>query len=367
MLPGASRKGETGDVGAFSLAEKSVLTGLLTAYFLQNLTVFDNITSYLLYAAIIAYIAGKESSARGASPLFEKLVVSRSTLPVIAAAAVILVWAAAWGINQKAFAQNKMLLRAMSSEEGLEKNLEYFTKAIEYGSFGTQEAREQLTQGTMRLVASPDVPEKVKRAFFEASVREMNVQQQESPLDARFPLFLGIVQGAYGDYKEARVSLERAHELSPKKQSILFELARNAQSQGNTADLLQFLKAAYELEPKYEQARIYYAAALIRAGQDGLANDVLAPLIEVGAGANPEIAAAYVSRGRYDKIVTIWKAHVAAHPNDVQAHFTLAAAYYAMGKSQEAIAQLEESARLNPSVKAQADSLIEQIRKGIKI
>jgi len=273
------------------------------------------------------------------------------------------VWAAAWGINQKAMAQNKMLLQGISPQGNISKNLEYLEKAISFGSFGTQEAREQLSQAAMQL-AGANVPDTIKKGFYEATVREMNEQQKASPLDARFPLFLGIVQGAYGDHNGAKQMLERAHELSPRKQTILFELAKNAQSRGDASAMMNYLKEAFELEHEYDQARIYYAAALIRAGQDAAADDLLAPLIERGAGANTEIAAAYVARGRYDKIVEIWKARTAFAPDDIQAHFTLAAAYNEMGRQSEAIAALQEAARLNPSARAEIDALLQQIRSG---
>ena len=41
----------------FSVGEKSVLAGLLAGYFFQNIFVFDNMTSYLLFFSVLCYIA----------------------------------------------------------------------------------------------------------------------------------------------------------------------------------------------------------------------------------------------------------------------------------------------------------------------
>jgi len=51
----------------FSYSEKAILTALLVAYFIQNIFVFDNLTSYMLFFAFLAYIHTLNSS-----PMSEK-------------------------------------------------------------------------------------------------------------------------------------------------------------------------------------------------------------------------------------------------------------------------------------------------------
>ena len=139
---------------------------------------------------------------------------------------------------------------------------------------GTQEAREQLIQAASQLSGNKDVPLDLKQQYFNTGVAEMKAQVQMSPLDARFPLFLGILYSSYGDYSDAQVALDQAHKLSPKKQTILFEVAQNALARGDTGTGLETLKVAYETYPANIDARIYYAALLIRASQDSVADEV---------------------------------------------------------------------------------------------
>ena len=87
------------------------------------------------------------------------------------------------------------------------------------------------------------------------------------------------------------------------------------------------------------------------------------PVLGKGA-ADPRVAAAYVSRGRYDKIAAIWEAEIQAHPDNAQTYFTLAAAYYQGGNTARAVATLEEVGRVVPAAKQEADALIQQIRSG---
>lgn len=365
VVNGRNVRQSNSGMGEFSVIEASILTGLLAGYFFHNLFVFDNITSYILFASVLAYIASRAGVAKGAPFLFSSKQLPPEAFPSIALIATIAVSGAVWGINTKAFSQNRALLQAIAPhQEGITKNLGYFKEAVGYRGLGTQEAREQLAQVALQIAGNQDIPAETKRGFYESGVRELALQAETSPLGARAPLFLGALLNAYGDYNNARQALERAHVLSPHKQTILFELGANAQVRGDNAAALKIFKDAYELAPEFSTARIYYATFAILMQEDLLADELLAPLMKSGGAANPRIAAAYVERKRYDKIAEIWQARVKAVPSDTQAYFTLAAALYTMGDSKQAIAQLEEVGRVTPSAKAQADLMIEQIRIG---
>ena len=348
--------------GDFDAFERSILVGVLVAYFFHNLFVFDNVMSYILFTTILAYIASRSS--RGARPLSIPTVPLKYA-PIVAALAVLALWGVAWFVNARALSANRALLQALAPhQEGLTKNLEYFERSISYGTFGRQEAREQLTQAASQVAGAQNVAMETRRAFVEAAAREMALQANESPQDARFPLFLGVLLNGVGDLEGGARALQVAHELSPGKQTILFELGSNAYTRGDIAQSLAYFREAFDLAPDFTDSRLNYAAAAIRAKNDALADELLAPLIPSGQAADPRIAAAYVSRGRYDKVALIWESRVSAYPNESAAYFTLAAAYYGIGNHAQALAVLEKAGTLSPEAKIQADALIKQIREG---
>jgi tetratricopeptide (TPR) repeat protein len=168
----------------------------------------------------------------------------------------------------------------------------------------------------------------------------------------------------YGQYADAAPQLQLAHQLSPDKQAILYELGANAEGRGDTAGALSDFATAYNLDTSDVDARVYYAAAAIEAGNDALASQLLAPVIPTGQAADPRIAQAYASRGEYGQIVSIWLAAVQADPTNTQAYFTLAAAYYAAGDPANAIAQLKAAEAEDPSSAQQAEQLIQEIQSG---
>lgn len=347
----------------FTAPERSILTGLLAGYFVHNLFVFDNVTSYILFGTVLAFIAWRSAAALDTKPLVA-VPVAGSMLSYAAGGAVLVTCVVIWAVNANAYAANKALLAGLAPQSaGLQKNLESFQKAISYGTFGTQEAREQLAQAAAQ-VAGSNASIDQKRAFYEAAVSEMTKQMEASPLDARFPLFLGAVHSAYGDLPAAGAAYTQALALSPTKQTIMFELGQNAYSRGDTAGALEWFKKALEIAPEFPLPRVLYAAVAIHAGQDALAEQTLAPIVESGRAADQRVLAAYVDRGEYAKIIPLWKAHIAASPDDIQAYFTLAAVYYQLGNRTDAVSVLEAAKAYDPSVASQADSLIQQVRAG---
>ena len=318
----------------------------------------------MLFGLVIAYIIWRRSEST-ASPRLWGFSLPKQSLPVVAVVAALMLWGASAWINGAALAQNRLLIQAISPYPGgVAKNLDYIKQTVAKGSLGTQEAREQLVQMASKVASAPGVDVKLKQEYYDFSVAQMELQQKASPLDARPALFLGLLHDSFGNYAAGAKTLARAHELSPKKQSILYEMARNAQMRGDIAGMMLYFKTAYELYTPNVQARILYAAAAIATGNDALATELLAPVIATGEAADPRIAGAYLKLKRFDKIAAIWEVYVKVHPADPQGYFTLAAAYYSMGERTKAIAALEAASKISPQVALQAATFIEQIRNG---
>lgn len=344
--------------------EVSLFTGLMAAYFFHNLTVFDNITSYLMFIFILAYIAWRTSEAEETPHLLAGIELEDALLPFTGAIALIAACVVVWFVNVTPLHQNIALLYAIGVPGGPQTSLDYFKQALSYDSYGEQEVREQLAQVTAQLAAKSDVSNDLKQEYFNLAVTEMQKQEKVSPLDARFPLFEGIVYDSFGDYKDAITALGHAHDLSPKKQTILYQLGMTADAIGNTDQALQYFKEAYDAEPSVPDSQIMYAAELLHAKQDQAAAAIIQQLEETDSATDVRLAQALASRGEYDQIANIWEAHIAKSPSDIQAYFTLAAAYYGGGQPDKAIDALKRAEKASPSSAQQAEQYITQIQSG---
>lgn len=349
--------------GAFAPYERAILTGLMAAYFFYLVFTFDNIMSYLLFASLLGYVAVRAQAGtaieRASGPLQPKL------LPVIAAFALIGTWGVAWFTNASMIGANRTLIQAISPQSGEgQQNLALFQKALAYPRAGHQEIREQLSQAALAAAGSENVSNDVKQQFVDRAIAEMHQQQEESPLNARGPFFLGVLLDRIGNYGDAKTALETARSLSPRKQSIILEQALNASARGATDEAIAFFKEAHALETSNHDAVAYYASALIQAGRDAEASAVLQPYVERNELAHQRLAAAFAERGQFGKVIEIWTPYIEAHPDDASARTVLAGAYYSMGDREKAIEVLEAMKRDIPSSSAQVDALIPQVRAG---
>ncbi len=349
--------------GAFEPYERAILTGLFAGYFFYLLFTFDNILSYILFVSTLAYIAARATE--GGRTLGETIAIGKGTAPVAAAAAAVLACGLVWFVNAEAIQQNRLLIQAIQPQTGgATQNLALFTGATAIQSVGSQETREQFSQGAMSVVADPKQPVELKQQFVQGAVAELEKQAADAPQNARAPFFLGGLLDRVGMFTEAKKWLDEARTRSPRKQSILFELGLNAQARGATEESLSFFKEAYEGAPEYQEARQQYVAALIRAGKDAEAEPILQSLVAEDAATQQRIASALAERKRYTKIEEIWRAHIEQQPQDAQARFLLAVALYESGNLNAAIRELETAKEVIPSAAAQADQYIAQMQAG---
>lgn len=324
----------------FSVIEKSIFTGMLFGYFFQNLLVFDNITSYILFFSVMAYVhSRKTSDVAGVSSAREYKMNPVLANLILVPAVIAIALFSMYFFNGRGYFASKNLIYAMTpNSNGVTQNLEYFKKALSYGSFGDSEIREQLAQTTVRISANKSVPDAIKQEFFNLAYAEMKKQIERTPNDARYHLFTGSMLTSLKQYDEGFAELKKASELSPNKQSILFELVGNLINSQKVEASLEFAKKAFELEPSSNQSRVIYAVAAIYGKNNKLADELLAPILV----SQPELID--------ERVLT--------------AYNFMAYTYYMSGKIEASIAEIREVTKISPNNKAEVESIVKKIREG---
>lgn len=263
-----------------SVLEKSVMTGLIGGYFFQNLFVFDNISSLILFGTILAYIEGtargKDVSLKEGPGKFTTKDGEDLTF-MVSGGAFIFALVLLYAVNYVPFMQNITFIKALTdrTDPTLARNLAFFKETLAYGSFGVTEVREQLPSFSITAFDSSKGISDIQQQFLLLTKEEMEKSAKELPNDARAQLFAGSFLSKVGKFDEALVYLNRAHELSPAKQTILFELGNVYYANKETAKGVEQFKKAFELAPEYVQAEKFYLQVLELDGQHAEAEKVL--------------------------------------------------------------------------------------------
>lgn len=253
--------------------ERAILTGILAGYFVHNIFVFDNLTSYILFFALLAYIVMRtygESARSKAQGLVTEETMNLIVIPIIFIALI----ATQYYVNYRPYLVNTSLIRGMSinqlvktmsSADAIVLSQNSFVKALSLNTLGSEESREQFLQMGLRLAQikiSPETPEIDKQAMGKATNNFINAVQKDAndyltryKEDVRMLSIFGMFYNGTGGATMADKILTMAHNIAPNKQLISFDLIRAYLMEGKYGEAYTLARATYDLQPAYDASQ----------------------------------------------------------------------------------------------------------------
>jgi thioredoxin-like negative regulator of GroEL len=204
----------------------------------------------------------------------------------------------------------------------------------------------------------------LKQDFFNYARDQILLQIEEAPGDARYETFAGMLFLRWGDNANALAHFGKAHELSPKKQTISFNLILTLLNAGQNDKAVALAKETYDLAPEFNDAAITYATTMIRTGDSNGGESLLKKRFGTDLIYNETLINAYAATKRFDKVIAILQQKLATG-EDPQMRLRLAAAYLETGDKANAIAEIQKIQATNPDFKEQGDAYIKEIQGGI--
>ncbi|MFA6315425.1 MAG: O-antigen ligase family protein [Candidatus Paceibacterota bacterium] len=346
------------DIG---IAKKSVLIGLLAGYFVHNIFVFDNLASYVMFFAVLglanSWQEGRLIKQLGSKPVSEE-VVEYVVAPIVIVILVLIFYF----VQFRPVQANTRLISAMMSCGGPTPDVTLFGNALRVDSYlANQEIREQLLSCTMRIVNDAQISTQAKQSFFAVSNEQIQAQIEATPKDARIYTLAGSLMSGIGQYTGALPLFTKAHELSPKKQTISLELAAIYLNTGEIKKAVELLKVTYESEKSFKQVRDAYAMALVASDKEAEAKALFGDTPEIFE--TVQMAQAYLAIEQYGKAENIYLKLVAQNPSNIDYQVRLAQIQYTAGFTNKAIATMRNISKNNPELKDQVEEAIKGIVK----
>src|SRR3989344_2426206 len=353
-----------------SKEDKAITLGLLSAYFFNNIFVFDQIGSYILFFTIVAYIHAHTPETHFSywdklSLKARLLVDSIKWRPVFESSVLIILVFVMYFGNFLPWRQNKDLLGVLKLASGgtVGAASDYAKPLLGY-VMGFAESLEHVSQAVINLGANPNVDQKLKQKLFDTIDKAFVKHIERVPDDARYRLFYGIFLSRFGWYGRAIPELEEAKKLSPNKQSVYFELISNQILDGKTKEALENAKHVYELEPNFTEAKIIYALTALAAGDSVTSGKLLGEIDQKILVFDDRYITVLLTLQRFDDIIGVVKERIRLDPSNLQHRITLTAAYLQAGRRALAVATLQEIIRLDPSFKEKGEYYIKEIEAG---
>ena len=251
-----------------SITERSLLTGLFAGYLFQAIFVFDNLVSYIMFFTTLAYVHSRVVETHESKPAFKFIsgFVSNEEYQnyILIPAVVIMTAVGIYFVNIPGLSANQTLIQALRLTQGgrVAEGATAFKQALSYKSMGDSEIREQLLSLTPSVLKAEGVDQSIKREFLTLTVNEIEKQIAIVPDDARYYILMGSLLNSIGNPGQAIQYINKAIELSPRKQAMRFELIQSLYSLGKSTEAMTEAKATYELDTRYDQAKQIYKATV---------------------------------------------------------------------------------------------------------
>ncbi len=358
------------------------ILALFAGYIVQNVFVFDNLNTYLMFFGFLAYIP---HLADGPLPAPASVSESRKKREqkslrgtrsaqalVLGAGLLVLFFALLYPLHIKPILQSRALIRVLQTygaRQPMDRLIAAFKTALAYDSFGTTEVREQISNIGRNVLADDRFSRQDKESYVAFAAEELRKETDSPVRDVKHVLFLGGFFNRAADLnpqynQEAEKILRDALALSPNRQIIYIELAQTYLARGENKQALDVLKQGWEKEKTflYAASTLWSVAALTKQP------DIIAEVEGVFAleDFNIEdllrIAAGYQRSADFEGAAEVYKLIVSRDPKNPRLRGVYAAILVEIGRVPEARAQTEEAMRLDPSFVEEGKQFLEQLR-----
>ena len=262
--------------------EKALAAPLIffaTAYFVQNLFVFDQISTYIPFYAFLAFTvfisSGSGDVELGARLTRLKKLAEKTTpfkLPVVAALFTFAFFAYTIIPYSQSIEFIEMLkLQSSSVEETIEK-ADSFSEPYTYAQ---ATIRNRLLSSAMSQIGNPGAVDWVNKAM---ALHEEFIAKE--PHDPRDMTLIGTAYrlrgnlGEPGAYEKAEEYFKKSFELSPTRQDHLYNLGVLAADMGDFVAMQEYAGKMLEMSPDVPRTQILYATLITVEGPSRYAEAV---------------------------------------------------------------------------------------------
>lgn len=344
----------------------AILVVILVSYFIQNLTVFDMVSSYMMFFGVLAFISFQTKKEEPISRKEPSFSIGKKVLIVV----LILFIAFSFFkvIIQPVRASVSFVTCLVDTRIGFNQRMEYCQRALEFTSLGKNQLRDYFGGVVIRAVGtlqSEGITANDFQKVFEAMAEELEKSVKNNSFDLRSRLKLAQLYNAYplADrekyFSRTEEVLQEAIRISPDNQRGYQTLIHTKLLWNKQLEALDLAKKVVYLEPRISRSHLILAETAYFAQDYDLAKKSMETVEEMGFPYwnNFAVLRRYADIfgyfNQYDKVIAAFqKALSETHPDNkaqrAQLHRELGSIYLKIGQEEEAHKQLYEANNLEP-------------------
>ncbi len=343
-----------------------------TAYFVQNLFLFDMPMSYLMFFSFLGFV-GFLSSQSGQPEAESKNYLPATysnlgfgPLSLIVAGALATLFLIFWA-NWRPYKTAALGRQAMDVTDQAQL-LELYNQAKKYGGFSYSETIRVMED---TLINSQGARSAEWNNVFEFVKNEVEDFLAKEPTDPRFYIRTGklyneraFLEPQY--LEDAERSLKAAIALSPTRPDPYYELGVTYLQKQDVNKALESFNYAVDLNPNNSRAHWVLGLAYFSLNMNSEGLSEIDKALQLGYNWDTatdinNLTQIYVSTNRSDKLVELYEKVVANHPEVAQYHVSLAIAYANVGEKEKAKEEAQKAVELDSQYEEGAKEFIKKL------
>ncbi len=345
--------------------------GLLTAYFIQNLFVFDTLNSYLPFILLLSFAAWLNFKDEEEADDWQVVNIFKVGKYFIVGVLVLIVWISANNSFIKPAKANLLAIKAYTrTVKNPEKALEYFSEALDMNTYGNREIMMQLSNFSSQIIKNKQAPVDFKKKLFDYTRQQMLSILEYSSEDIQFRLMLASLYQNYASidssYVEKSIKLLEPHiKDSPRRLELYYVVAQGYLMLNDTAKATELLEHAFSITTKHPGVYVNILNLYSRTGQQA---EVLKlgreyyEKFELDANRLRQLAEFYFVVGFYQESGELLANEVIpAQPDNLQNYAALSSVYIALNDYDGAIDMLKQVLVSHPDWAEKIHSYIDQL------
>lgn len=352
-----------------------IFGGLLAAYFVQNLFVFDTLPAMLGFCVLLIIVNNnfdsEEKKEKEIKRGKRRLLIY---LPVGLILFSILIYSYKNFISKPYKAFKDEIAGEVYLPHDHDKAMEYFRKTTSYGTPYDMDLRAEIGFVIHKYYLDGNANEKRKEDLeFAIDVYKKNIE--EMPGDTYYLYKLSDIMNYYAEVSdnkeavldEARNYIEKAIASSPNRPRLYYLMAENYYVAGDFKKAKEASQKAIDLNKEFGESYWLMAKILLENKEEEAARESIIKMYDLGY---------IIKESTLLGLMDVFKVMESAE-NEIQFlellvksgtknylfYSTLANRYYSTGRYAEAIKMAEQAVVLNPDIKEEVDGFIEEARK----
>ncbi len=370
--------------GKLSLHEFIIITSLITAYFVQNLAVFDAMVTYMAFMMVLAYVYFRYQGE-------EELVLQKdeemgnNEIMALGIAGIILLSI----LYQYNYIPYKMLTKTIdaqriNSTEGFIPAVDKYREALSYNSVLDRDSRTSLMRLLIRdrgqLEAYKDKEKAAEALEFIIGHAERNVAYNRGDSMNQMLLaqaynkaasFYRTNQSKYDYYISVAIeAIDKSITASPERIPIYFQKAQILITNGQKDKAIETLEYALSLNENYYDSSCSLAKTYFYYQDETSGYEYMDKCIDMGGvsllgpGAYIKALISHYAEGdNFDRVLTLYERLVKLEPKDPIAWINLARLHKEKGNNEKAIKAAVQAGKLDPKQKENVDKFVEEMTK----